>query len=131
MRVREVPEPAACITGMQAGRGRHALTRPLARSPAVQAAIGDLHGDAVATRRALRLAGVLHPQRDAWTGGQTVVVQVGDQLDRGDDELEVLNLLHRLSQQATAAGGALHVLCGNHEMMAANGYLYVHTYMSM
>ena len=84
-------------------------------------AVGDLHGDAAATREALRLARVLHPSRDVWVGGNTVVVQVGDQLDRGDDELEVLSLLDRLSKQAAAAGGALEVLCGNHEIMAAQG----------
>ena len=84
-------------------------------------AIGDLHGDVAATRRALRLARVLHPRRDVWTGGKTVVVQVGDQLDRGDDELAVLSLLQRLSTQAEAAGGALDVLWGNHELMASQG----------
>jgi hypothetical protein len=84
-------------------------------------AIGDLHGDASATRRALRVARVLHPHKDVWIGGKTVVVQVGDQLDRGDDELEVLALLDRLSKQARAAGGDLQVLCGNHEIMAAQG----------
>jgi hypothetical protein len=84
-------------------------------------AIGDLHGDVAATRRALRLAGVLDPHRDVWTGGTTVVVQVGDQIDRGDDELHVLALLHSLSRQARVAGGALDVLCGNHEVMASMG----------
>ena len=64
-------------------------THTLLHTPTRVAAIGDLHGDATATRKALRLARVLHPSRDIWTGGQTVVVQVGDQLDRGDDELEV------------------------------------------
>ena len=87
----------------------------------IRTAIGDLHGDAAATRKALRLARVLHPSRDVWVGGRTVVVQVGDQLDRGDDELEVLSLLDCLSRQARAAGGALEVLCGNHEIMAAQG----------
>jgi hypothetical protein len=37
---------------------------------------GDLHGDIAATREALRIAGVLHPSRDEWVGGETVVVQV-------------------------------------------------------
>ena len=38
---------------------------------------GDLHGDLKTTREALRLAGVLHPSRDQWVGGATVLVQVG------------------------------------------------------
>lgn len=80
-------------------------------------AIGDLHGDLPAVRRILRLAGVLHKERDEWAGGKTVCVQVGDQLDRGDDELPILALLQRLSREAEAAGGGLHVLLGNHETM--------------
>jgi hypothetical protein len=79
-------------------------------------AIGDLHGDLAATRAALRLAGVVDDQ-DRWVGGATVMVQTGDQLDRGDDELDILDLLDRLTVQARAAGGAVHVLNGNHELM--------------
>lgn len=41
--------------------------------------------------------------------------QVGDQLDRGDHELEILYFLERLQREAARAGGALHVLNGNHE----------------
>lgn len=79
-------------------------------------AIGDLHGDLAATRAALRLAGVVDDQ-DRWIGGATVMVQTGDQLDRGDDEFEILDLLDRLTVESRAAGGAVHVLNGNHELM--------------
>lgn len=79
-------------------------------------AIGDLHGDLEAARAALRLAGVVD-DADRWAGGTTVLVQTGDQLDRGDDEPEILDLLDRLQEQARAAGGAVHVLNGNHELM--------------
>jgi hypothetical protein len=83
-------------------------------------AIGDLHGDVSATRAALRLAGALGTD-DHWVGGALVVVQTGDQLDRGDDEPEVLDLLERLSVEAAEAGGALHALNGNHEVMNVQG----------
>lgn len=79
-------------------------------------AIGDLHGDLLATRTALKLAGLID-EKDRWSGGATVLVQTGDQLDRGDDELEILDLLDSLTAQARAAGGAVHVLNGNHELM--------------
>jgi hypothetical protein len=42
--------------------------------------------------------------------------QVGDQLDRGDDELGLLHLLKDLQNQAKNAGGALHIMIGNHEV---------------
>jgi hypothetical protein len=79
-------------------------------------AIGDLHGDLAATRTALRLAGAID-DHDRWVGGTMAIVQTGDQLDRGDDELEILDLLDALTVQAQAAGGAMHVLNGNHELM--------------
>jgi len=83
-------------------------------------AIGDLHGDVSAARAVLRLAGVIDAA-DAWTGGHAVVVQTGDQLDRGDDDREVLELLDRLAGAAAKGGGALVVLNGNHEVMNVNG----------
>lgn len=91
-------------------------------SPPRLVAIGDLHGDFEATRAVLRLAGAIDEQ-DRWVGKDLVIVQTGDQLDRGDGEREILALLERLGSEARAAGGALHVLNGNHELMNAAGDL--------
>jgi len=94
-----------------------ALDLPTRYPPAQRiVAVGDLHGDLAATQTALRLAGTID-ENDRWVGGTTVLVQTGDQLDRGDDELEILDLLEALTVQAQAAGGAVHVLNGNHELM--------------
>ncbi|GBF93820.1 hypothetical protein Rsub_06152 [Raphidocelis subcapitata] len=92
------------------------------RLPAAErlVAIGDLHGDMAKARRAFRLAG-LTDDAGNWAGGSTVAVQVGDILDRGDEELPLLYFLERLQEQAAAAGGALHVLNGNHETMNVAG----------
>lgn len=83
-------------------------------------AIGDLHGDLAATRAALRAAGAIDAY-DHWNGGDLVVVQTGDVLDRGDDDQQILELLDRLAGEAHAAGGALIELLGNHELMNAAG----------
>jgi len=83
-------------------------------------AIGDVHGDLEATRAALKLAGLIDAS-DHWTGGETILVQTGDQLDRGDDELEILELFERIEGEARSAGGEVHVLNGNHELMNASG----------
>ena len=91
-------------------------------APARLVALGDVHGDLQATRRALRLAGAID-ETDHWIGGELVVVQTGDQLDRGDDEQEILELLARIQHEAAAAGGVLHILNGNHEFMNALGDL--------
>jgi hypothetical protein len=88
-------------------------------------AIGDLHGDLAATRKALMLAGAIDAE-DRWIGGELVVVQTGDVLDRGDDEQAILDLIAKLEREAKAAGGALIMLLGNHELMnAAGDFRYV------
>jgi hypothetical protein len=88
-------------------------------------AFGDVHGDLEATRAALRLAGAIDAS-DHWAGGTLVVVQTGDQLDRGDGEREILDLFDRLVTEAAAAGGAFIPLDGNHELMnAAGDFRYV------
>jgi len=83
-------------------------------------AIGDLHGDLAAARAALRLGGAIDGN-DRWIGGELVVIQTGDILDRGDDEEEIFKLFQRLREEAEAVGGAVHNLNGNHELM--NAYL--------
>lgn len=91
-------------------------------APTRLVAIGDVHGDLEATRRALRLAGATD-ESDRWIGGDLVIVQTGDQLDRGDGEQAIFELLARLQHEARAAGGELHILNGNHEYMNALGDL--------
>lgn len=88
-------------------------------------AIGDLHGDLGGMRAAFKTAGAID-DRDRWIGGDLVVVQTGDVLDRGDDEQAMIDLLLDLERQAKAAGGAVIWLMGNHELMnAAGDFRYV------
>ena len=99
---------------------------PAARSaPARLVAIGDVHGDLGATRAVLRLAGAID-DRDTWIGGELAVIQLGDLLDRGDDEQAIVDLFEKLEKEAAAAGGSFTWLLGNHELMnAAGDYRYV------
>ncbi|MGE3728045.1 MAG: metallophosphoesterase [Candidatus Sericytochromatia bacterium] len=83
-------------------------------------ALGDLHGDLDAARQALRLAGAIDTL-DRWVGGSLVVVQTGDQLDRGDQEFELLDFLDKVAAEAEKAGGKMHLLNGNHEIMNVQG----------
>lgn len=117
-----VVEPGARVVAAEAPVRAGPSDRARLPGAARVVAVGDLHGDIAATRRALRLAGAID-EAERWVGGNLVVVQVGDQLDRGDDEPEILTLLDRLEEEATAAGGALHVLVGNHEHMNTAGDL--------
>jgi hypothetical protein len=98
------------------------LSRP---APARLVAIGDLHGDLDHTRRALRLAGAIN-LKDQWAGGSLVVVQTGDEIDRGDDDRAILDSVDRWESQAKATGGEFIALLGNHELMnAALDFRYV------
>jgi hypothetical protein len=79
-------------------------------------AVGDLHGDLEAARRALLLAGAVDAEGH-WSGGRLVLIQTGDILDRGDEEPEILDLFDSLAVEARASRGAVLVLNGNHELM--------------
>ncbi len=107
---------AATITLTAASAGT--LDAQQEQRPARLVAIGDLHGDMQATIRVLRLAGAVD-SGGRWIGGRLVVVQTGDIVDRGGDEREILALFDRLAVEAEQAGGAIHLLNGNHELMNA------------
>lgn len=83
-------------------------------------AIGDIHGDLQKARQALMVAQVMD-ENGQWIGGNTTVVQVGDLLDRGGDEIKVIYLLEKLKQQADKSGGRVVILNGNHEIMNVEG----------
>ena len=102
-------------------------------------AVGDLHGDLKETIKILELAKVItyntNKNKAKWIGGDTVVVQVGDQIDRcrslpcvqmseSEDEnsdIKILKLLTELHSQAIKVGGAFYSLVGNHELMNVTG----------
>jgi hypothetical protein len=107
-------------------------------------AIGDVHGDLKATILALKLAEVIPQQSNEsnidnmhWCGGNSWVIQLGDQIDRcRPDELEkncikefsdvfedegsnmkIIKLFLRLDEEASEEGGRVLGLLGNHELM--------------
>ena len=83
-------------------------------------AIGDVHGDFKQTMRALELGKVMDAD-GRWVGGTTVLVQVGDILDRGDNELAIMRKFASLAKQARKEGGDVLVVHGNHEIMNVLG----------
>jgi len=85
-------------------------------------AVGDVHGDVAAFREILVEAGVLDAA-GAWVGGQTVLVQVGDLIDRGPSMRGTLDFVMALEQAAVKHGGRVVSLLGNHEVMNMTGDL--------
>ncbi len=114
----DIPRPQVAPSSSGGARRQPSALSPALARPAAQriVAIGDLHGDLAATRKALRLAGATDAS-DGWVGGELVLVQTGDVLDRGDDDRLILDLLERLRGEAEQAGGAVLALSGNHEVM--------------
>lgn len=79
-------------------------------------AIADLHGDLHAGVRVLKLAGLVD-DRQHWAGGDAVLVQTGDIVDRGGEAKQLYELFQRLAAEAAGRGGAVHNLLGNHDIM--------------
>ena len=95
---------------------------------------GDIHGDFELAVDLLITAKVIDNDHN-WIGGKTVVVQVGDQVDRcrpkrkgdckdknylGDNDensdIKILEFFHNLNKKAKAKGGMVICLLGNHEI---------------
>lgn len=85
-------------------------------------AISDVHGAYDAMLATLAQAGVIDTSL-AWNGGTTHLVITGDLLDRGPDSRQVMDLIMRLEGESAAAGGRVHQLIGNHEVMNLVGDL--------
>jgi len=99
--------------------------------------IGDIHGDFEMCIKSLKVAKLIDGNND-WIGRDTIVVQVGDQIDRcrysgipcnkaeatdndEDSDLKILQYFTKLHNQAQQYGGAVYSLIGNHELMNVNG----------
>lgn len=90
------------------------------------AALSDIHGQFSLAKKLLTNNGIID-QKGHWHFGNGHLVITGDIFDRGPKVTETLWFLYQLEQQATKAGGKLHLLLGNHEVMVLNGDLrYLH-----
>jgi hypothetical protein len=100
--------------------------------------IGDIHGDWEMTQELLKIGKVINDAGE-WIGCNTVVVQVGDQIDRcrptinsqcntpgatnpdENSDWKILQYFTELHKLASKDGGAVYSLLGNHELMNVNG----------
>lgn len=85
-------------------------------------AVGDVHGGLAEFKEILVEAGVVEAT-GAWVGGETVLVQVGDLIDRGPSMRGTLDFVMELEQAASKSGGRVVALLGNHEVMNLTGDL--------
>jgi hypothetical protein len=105
--------------------------------------IGDIHGDMGKLVECLKIAKLIRKDgtKWKWTGKNTIIVQVGDQIDscrnngidRCDDpntytpendnpqDIDILYFMTELHTMASKHGGAVYSLMGNHEFMNVTG----------
>ncbi|MFZ6011442.1 MAG: metallophosphoesterase [Bacteroidota bacterium] len=101
-------------------------------------AISDIEGGYRSFRNLLINAKVADAQLN-WIFGHGHLVLLGDFVDRGYFVTQVLYLIYRLELQAEKAGGKVHYILGNHEIMnmqgdhhyAAGKYSYVSSMLGL
>ena len=79
-------------------------------------ALGDVHGRYTELVRLLLGTGLVDDRLN-WVGGAAHLVLCGDLVDRGPRDRDVVDLVRTLQTQARSAGGVVHALLGNHEVM--------------
>ena len=88
--------------------------------------LSDIEGNFAALRTLLQGNGVIDDNFN-WTFGKDHLVLIGDFVDRGTMVTEVLWFIYMLEEKAKAAGGYVHFILGNHEIMnMSNDLNYVH-----
>jgi len=92
------------------------------RTSAKVVAFGDVHGAYDDWAAMLGELGVVDGDLN-WSGGSTHLVSLGDLIDRGPGSRSVVELMMKLDRQAEQAGGAVHMVLGNHEVMVMTGDL--------
>ena len=113
---------AACLAATLPGGAQTASDSCAITTKERIVAVGDVHGAYDRFVAILRAAGLID-DRERWSGGRAVLVQTGDMVDRGADSRRALDLLRRLERDASRAGGRVHALLGNHEVMRMLGDL--------
>ena len=94
--------------------------------PDTVVALSDVHGNFDGLLGLLRAHRVID-EGGRWTLGDGHLVVVGDVVDKGPRVTECLWLLRSLEPQARRAGGRVHFVLGNHEVMMLGADLsYLH-----
>ncbi len=101
-----------------------ALEAPPSEYPASQKimAISNIEGNFYILRKLLKANGVIDNDCN-WSFEKGHLVLMGDFVHRGLNVTQCLWLCYKLEQQAKDAGGAVHFLLGNHEVMNMYGDL--------
>src|SRR5450759_1570527 len=80
----------------------------------------DVHGELGGLTEILLHAGIIGRNK-SWVGGDAVLIQTGDVIDRGPHSRGAVSLLRHLQPEATASSGKVVRCCGNHELWLLQG----------
>lgn len=83
-------------------------------------AVGDVQGDLVGLCAILRQLGLIDGG-GRWSGGRRRLVLLGDLVGGHEDSRLLVPFVMRLEREAARAGGAVHALLGNHDVLPAQG----------
>lgn len=110
----------------------HVIPPAVYEQPKRLLAISDIEGNFNAFYSLLVENGVMDAQY-RWIFGDGHLVLLGDFVDRGDNVTQCLWLIYKLEQEALQAGGRVHYILGNHEVMnLEHDIRYVHRkYLSL
>lgn len=104
-------------------RTAHIVPPAVYAAPEKVLAISDIEGNFKEYWNLLRANGVIN-DRHEWVFGKNHLVLLGDFFDRGLQVTECLWFTYYLEQVAEQAGGRVHFIIGNHELMNMNNQLY-------
>jgi hypothetical protein len=111
--------PDSASAGGAYGRGveHEGAAGPAPDEPGTTWVVGDVHGHRDELVAALHAAGLTDAD-GGWTGDEDRLWFLGDFFDRGPSGVAVVEQVMRLTDEAEKAGGAVHALLGNHEILA-------------
>jgi len=84
--------------------------------------VSDIEGNFDALRKLLQVHGIIDSSLH-WIYGDGHLILNGDIVDRGSQVTECLWLIYTLEEQAKNAGGYVHFILGNHELLNLSGNL--------
>lgn len=90
------------------------------RKVPLQFAVSDMEGNLKSMLKLLQANKIIDSQLN-WTFGEGHLVLTGDFFDRGTQVTELLWFIYALEEKAKMAGGYVHFVLGNHEIMNLNG----------
>lgn len=107
-------------------KNKHVPEKAEYRKVKKQLAISDMEGNFPGFIKLLKACNVIDDDYN-WIWGDGHLVLTGDFFDRGTQVTELLWFIYALETKARAAGGYVHFVLGNHEIMNLNGdFRYVH-----